>query len=90
MDAGAIQEEGGFSMGMSVKETYMADIMWWQIFKKPGGTTEGKPEGKPPREVQPVSLRAPQKTERIYLQAVKKPLLGRLALGAADHPTTTP
>ena len=66
MNARAIQEEGGFSMGMSVKETHVADIMWWQIFKMPGGDDrEGKPKGKPPREVQPVPLQAPQNTEHI-------------------------
>jgi len=55
LNAGAIQEEGGFSMGMNVKETYMADVTWWQIFKKPGGTTEREGRRASPQgEVQPV------------------------------------
>lgn len=57
-------------MGMNVKETYMADAMWWQILKSLGGRPRVKAEGKAPKEKSKLSpLRAPQKSA--YLQAVK-------------------
>lgn len=66
MNARAIQEEGGFSMGMSVKETYVADIMWWQIFKMPGGMTERESQRASPQEKSNLSPFEHPKKQNIF------------------------
>ena len=79
-------------MGMNVKETYMADAMWWQILKSLGGRPRGKDEGQPPRRSPNRPHFEHPKNQHIckLLRTAALPLPGRLALGAADLPTTAP